>query len=68
MSKSTKNWFQKEIIKILNWPSRSPDLNPTENLWGHLARQLYANNLQYDSIYELELAILWMNGIKFPSL
>lgn len=58
VSKSTKNWFQKERIEVLNWPSRSPDLNPTENLWGHLARQVYANNRQYDSVYELELAIV----------
>lgn len=58
VSKSTKNWFQKERIEVLNWPSRSPDLNPTENLWGHLVRQVYANNRQYNSVYDLELSIM----------
>ena len=58
VSKSTKNWFQKERIETLNWPSRSPDLYPTENLWGHLACQVYANNCQYGPVYKYELAIM----------
>ena len=66
MSKSTKNWFQKERIKILNWPSGSPHLNPTEDLWGLLARQVFVNGCQYDSVYELELAIMdeWVKTPK----
>ena len=58
MSESTKNWFQKERIESLNWPTLNPDLNPTENSLGHLARQMYENNRQYDSVYELELVIM----------
>ena len=67
VSKSIKNWFQKERIEILNWPSCISDLNPTENLWSHLAHQVYANNRQYDSEYELELAIInkWDKIPKF---
>jgi len=37
----------------IGWPAKSPDLNPIEDLWGILARKVYAHQRQFSSVDEL---------------
>ncbi len=38
--KSTSDWLNKNLIKVLEWPS--PDLNPNEMLWHDLKQSINA--------------------------
>ncbi len=56
-SKYSTAFLTDENVSLFDHPSLSPDLNPIENLWGILARQVYANGRQYQSIPALITAI-----------
>lgn len=63
VSSASKSWFEVNFVKLLDWPSRSPDLNPMENMWSILCHEIYKNGKQYDCKSALISAIkcAWEN-------
>ena len=64
-SAQTEQWFSDMELRVMDWTSRSPDVNPIENLWGILAQHVYNNGRQYDYLDDLKDSnlIAW-NAIK----
>ena len=54
----TKKWFRGSNVTVVPWPSRSPDLNPIENLCGILARRSHGKRRQFNDTVELFDAIV----------
>ncbi|GFW09644.1 transposable element Tc1 transposase [Trichonephila clavipes] len=48
---------ESEDIERMDWPARSPDLNPIEHVWDFLGRRLAARALPPLTIRELRLAL-----------
>jgi transposase len=51
------SWFRNNNINVLDWPSRSPDLNPIENMWGLLVQNLTRQRVVFQNRDELLTAI-----------
>ncbi|GFV20284.1 transposable element Tc3 transposase [Trichonephila clavipes] len=49
--------LESEDIERMDWPARSPDLNPIEYVWDFLGRRLAARTLPPVTIRELRLAL-----------
>ena len=58
---STQAFLKNKNIEVLPWPCNSPDLNPIENIWGILKRQL--RPMKYNSTEDLWNAVQnkWYN-------
>ncbi len=49
----TKTFFSEQNISVMEGPAKSPDLNPTENIWGILVRVVYRNGIALATVYVL---------------
>ncbi|GFW05398.1 transposable element Tcb2 transposase [Trichonephila clavipes] len=49
--------LESEDIERMDWPARSPDLNPIEHVWDFLGKRLAARTLPQVTIRELRLAL-----------
>ena len=53
-AKYTEEWFMEQPVTVLDWPAKSPDLNIIENVWSLIARAVYDNARQFDTVEDLK--------------
>lgn len=52
-AKISKEWFSQNNVRVLQWPSQSPDLNPIENLWRTLKNAIHLRDPR--NIHDLKM-------------
>ena len=52
------DFFAEQGVNVMDWTDRSPDLNPIENVWAMMSRDVYRNGKQYDSVSALTSAVI----------
>lgn len=64
-----RKWLSEAQVNVMDWPAKSPDLNPIENMCSVLARAVYHNARQFADVDELQQCVEeeWAN-IRFEYL
>jgi hypothetical protein len=56
-SHKTRDFLAKQKIKTVPWPAKSPDLNPIENLWGWMVKDIYFGRSAFTNVKDLKDAV-----------
>ena len=52
-------FYYENNIKIIDWPSYSPDLNPIENIWAIMKRKIAGKTFTTINSLKNELCTIW---------
>ena len=62
-------WFRDHReFTVIEWPSRLPDLNPIENLWGILVNEWTDSNERTPDVHERHYMEVWESILRDPEL
>jgi hypothetical protein len=58
-------WFEENSVEVMNWPTKSPDLNPIEHIWSLIDQRI--SGIRFDSLAQLEQELLnQLNAFTTP--
>jgi transposase len=53
-----REFFDEQGVRTLPWFSKSPDLNPIENIWGRMISIMYKNEFRSNTVEQLQQKIV----------
>ncbi|KAI3370893.1 hypothetical protein L3Q82_007403 [Scortum barcoo] len=53
-----QQFLQDEGIDAMDWPARSPDLNPIEHVWDIMSRSIHQRHVAPQTVQELADALV----------
>ncbi|CDQ67678.1 unnamed protein product [Oncorhynchus mykiss] len=53
-----QQFLQEEGIDAMDWPARSPDLNPIEQIWNHMSRSIHQHHVAPHTVQDLADALV----------
>ena len=53
-----QQFLQEEDIDVMDWPARSPDLNPIEHIWDIMSRSIHQRHVAPQTVQELADALV----------
>ena len=59
-----QRWLESKSVRCIDFPSYSPDLNPIENLWAVLAREVEQTQCPTLDVLKDRVAEVWQNACK----
>lgn len=62
-SKSIRDWLNFNIIRIMDWPARCPDLNPIKNVWGKRFG-MCTEKKGSTNLYPMYSQLCWKHGTR----
>jgi transposase len=67
-SSSESGWgiFRSQRVNVLPWPSKSPDLNPIEQVWGYMTKFIYKNDFRPQNAEGLQQKIIEAWHVTMP--
>ena len=59
-----QDWLASKSVRCIDFPPYSPDLNPIENLWAVLAREVEKTQNTTTDVLKARVAEVWANACK----
>jgi transposase len=53
-----REFLDEQGVRTLPWPSKSPDINPIENIWGRMTSIMYKNESRSNTVEQLQQKIV----------